>query len=57
MLQIIKNIASNLGFSLVVGLLVGMLLNNPALGALGGLVLHLIFSGLYRSNEAKVVAK
>ena len=53
--QIIKNIASYLGLSLVIGLLVGKLLNNPALGVLSGLILHVLISGFSHSSTVKTL--
>ena len=45
--QMMKNQASHLGLFLVLGLLAGQLFSHPAVGALGGLICHLLISGLY----------
>jgi hypothetical protein len=45
--QTIENGATNLGLFLVFGLLAGMLLNQSALGVLGGLFGHLVINSIY----------
>lgn len=49
--QRLKDVGSNLGLFLVFGLLVGMMFHNPAAGALGGLICHLLISALYRLSD------
>lgn len=51
--EIVKNIASYLGLFLVLGLLIGVLLNQPALGVLSGLTVHVIISGLFQSSNVE----
>jgi len=43
-------LASNLGLSLVLGLMIGLLFKNPALGALGGLLFHLVAGAIFNSD-------
>lgn len=50
--QMMKNVASNLGLFLVLGLLAGMLFKNPALGLMGGLFCHLLISCFYDRSDA-----
>lgn len=51
MSQLLKNLSANPGLFLVLGLLVGMLLHNPALGALGGLLCHLIINSISQKEN------
>ena len=53
MSQMMKNVSSNLALYLVFGLLAGMLINNPSLGVLGGLLCHLFISNFYYRDKVE----